>query len=52
MKIAANLMILGMAVTFVLLANQAEIVTKVLGYVWASLLTLAAVLNWSRATKS
>ena len=52
MKIASNVLILGMAVTFVLLANQAEIVTKVLGYVWASLLTLAAVLNWSRGTKS
>ena len=52
MKIAGNVMILAMAVTFVLLANQAEIVTKVLGYVWASLLTVAVVLNWSRGNKS
>lgn len=52
MKLAGNVMVLAMAVTFILLANQAEIVTKVLGYFWGGMLFAAVVLNWSRGTKS
>lgn len=52
MKLASNLLVLAMAVTFALLANQAEPITKFLGYFWSVLLTIAIVLNWSRGTKS
>lgn len=41
--VTANIAITAMAVTFVLLAVQAEPFTKTLGFVWAGVLFLAVV---------
>lgn len=45
MKAITGILILAMAVTYFLLAMQAEIVTAVLGYTFGVLLALAYVLS-------
>lgn len=42
-KIFTNLVVLLMSVTYFLLAIQAEIVTKVLGFIFGGLLALALI---------
>lgn len=44
----AKLLILGMAVTYFLLAYQAEPITAGFGYVFGSLLTLAFLLSFGK----
>lgn len=51
MKLVSNLLVLAMAVVFVLLANQAEPVTAVMGYVFAVFLLIAVATSWNRADK-
>jgi len=41
--VTANIAITAMAVTFILLAVQAEPFTKTLGFVWAGVLFLAVI---------
>lgn len=41
--VTANIAITAMAVTFVLLAIQAEPITATFGYVWAGVLFLAVI---------
>jgi len=43
--VISNLIILLMAVTYILLAMQAEIVTAVLGYVFGGMMLLALLRN-------
>ena len=43
--VISNLVILLMAVTYILLAMQAEIVTAVLGYVFGGMMLLALLRN-------
>jgi hypothetical protein len=51
MKLVSNVLVLTMAVTFALLALQAEPVTQVLGFVFSALLFIAVVVGWNRADK-
>lgn len=44
----AKLFILGMAVTYFLLAYQAEPVTAVFGYIFGGLLTIAFLLSFGK----
>lgn len=44
MRIAQNLIIIGLIVTLVLLAIQGEIVTKILGFFYAAII----LLSWFR----
>jgi nicotinamide riboside transporter PnuC len=48
MRVAANLLVLAMSVTFFLLAMQAEIVTSVLGYVFGTMLVLAFIVSFAK----
>jgi hypothetical protein len=41
MRIAQNVIILGLVITLVLLAIQGEIVTKILGFIYAAIILLA-----------
>lgn len=41
MRIIQNLILLGLIVTLVLLALQGEIVTKILGFIYAAVIALA-----------
>jgi hypothetical protein len=49
--VATNLYVLGMAVTFFLLAPQAEPVTGFLGYTFGGVLVLALVIHTLRHAK-
>jgi uncharacterized membrane protein required for colicin V production len=46
MKVASAFLVLAMSVTFFLLAIQAEIVTRVLGFIFGGLLALAFVASF------
>lgn len=48
----ANLLVLAMAVTFLLMAMALDGALAVIGYVWGGLLFVAVVLNWSRVSKN
>jgi fucose permease len=50
--IAANVLILAMSVTYFLLAVQAEIVTKTLGYIFGSLLALTLLIAVTKQGKT
>jgi hypothetical protein len=41
MHIAQNLILMGLVVTLILLALQGEIVTKILGFVYAAIISAA-----------
>lgn len=41
MRIIQNIILLGLVVTLVLLAIQGEIVTKILGFIYAGIILLA-----------
>ena len=49
--VATNLYVLGMAVTFFLLAPQAEPITSFLGYTFGGVLVLALVIHTLRHAK-
>lgn len=51
-KFIANLMVLAMAVTFLLMAMALTGPLAVAGYVWGGLLSVAVVINWSRVSKN
>jgi hypothetical protein len=51
MNLVSNVLVLAMAVTFALLALQAEPVTQILGFTFSAFLFIAAVVGWNRADK-
>lgn len=51
MQVASGLIVTFMAATFVLLAMQAEPITATLGFIWAGLLMLALIIQFSRRRK-
>lgn len=51
-SVGTNIIVLLMAVTYILLAIQAEIVTAILGYVFGSLMALALLRQtWLQSQK-
>jgi uncharacterized membrane protein required for colicin V production len=46
MRTATNLLVLSMSTTFILLALQAEIITRVLGFIFGGMLAIAFVLSY------
>ena len=50
--VMANLLVLSMSVTYFLLAIQAEMVTKVLGFIFGSLLALALLVQVTKQGKN
>ena len=51
MKIATHLLVLAMSVTFILLALQAEAVTRVLGFTFGVLLAIAFVVSFAKKSE-
>lgn len=51
-KFAANLIVLSMATTFLLMAMALDGALAVVGYVWGGLLGIVVVVNWSRVSKN
>jgi uncharacterized membrane protein YiaA len=50
-ELVAKLLILGMAVTFFLLAYQAEPITAGFGYFFGTVITLAFLLSFSKVKR-
>lgn len=51
-KFAANLIVLAMATTFLLMAMALSGALAVIGYVWGGLLAIVVIVNWSRVSKN
>lgn len=51
-KFIANLLVLAMAVTFLLMAASLDGPLAWAGYLWGGLLFVAVVVNWSRVSKN
>jgi hypothetical protein len=51
-KFIANLMVLAMATTFVLMAMRLDGVLQFFGYFWGALMGIAVAVNWSRVSKN
>ena len=51
-KFIANLLVLGMAVTFVLMAMRLDGPLAFFGWFWGILLFIAVTVNWSRVSKN